>query len=497
MSDVTTGFSTIATVDLGSNSFHMIVAQVDNGGIRIQDRLREMVRLADGLDSYHTLDAAARERAFACLGRFGQRLRDLLPGSVRAVGTNTLRRARDPGFLVEATALLGHPVEVISGVEEARLIYLGVAHSLPMSEEQRLVVDIGGGSTECIIGHGFETQRKESLYMGCVSYSNHFFVGGKITAKRMQRALIAARLELQTIATTYRRIGWGQVVGASGTIKAVGSVVEAMGWSESGITRQSLHQFVAALIDAGAVDTVQLAGLKDERRPVLAGGVAVLLSIFEAFDIEHMAVSDWALREGVLFDLVGRIRDEDVRERTANSLLARYHIDSEQARRVEATACDALNQVAEKWRCGDPDSEALLRWAARLHEIGIAITYSQYQKHGAYLLENADMPGFSRNEQRVLAALVRSHRRKFPSAVFRELPDGIRIRNLAILLRIAVLLHRSRSESPLPSIRFRASGDSLESIFPYGWLDEHPLTQADLEQEVELLQADGFKLLFS
>jgi len=489
----------LATIDLGSNSFHMIVAREVEGHLQVRDRLREMVRLAAGLDARGNLDEAARQRALDCLRRFGQRLSGFGPGSVRAVGTNTLRKARSPGFLREAEEALGHPIEVIAGVEEARLIYLGVAHGLPDSDGRRLVVDIGGGSSELILGRRFEPLEMESLYMGCVSYSQRFFPDGNLSEKAMRDAVIAARLELQAIEGDYRDIGWELAVGASGTIKAVGEVVRAMGWSEEGITLDSLRQLAAEIGKAGDTSKLKLAGLKEERVPVFPGGVAVLLAIFEGLCIDRMQVSDWALREGLLYDLVGRVRHEDVRERTINALCERYHVDRRQAERVEQSAVQALAQVAGDWELQGEETEYLLRWASRLHEIGLAIAHSSYHKHGAYLVENSDMPGFSSSEQKLLAILVRGHRRKLPLSLLKDLSksQALRLQRLCILLRMAVLLHRSHSDTVQPVPVFTAADKALSLSFAAGWLAEHPLTAADLEQEGAYLQTAKFQLAFS
>ncbi len=492
--------STIAAVDLGSNSFHMVVARPVNGHLNVLDRLREPVRLASGLDATGELDAAAQQRAIACLERFGQRLRDMHPGSVRAVGTNTLRKARNSdAFLEAAAAALGHPIEVISGLEEARVIYLGVSHSLPGSPGQRLVMDIGGGSTELIIGEGFEPIYMESLYMGCVSLSQAWFSDGAISAKAMRRAEIAAGQELQAIEQDYRRLGWVGAVGSSGTIRAVGEVLQAMGWSDIGITLPALQRLREAMIGAGHVSRLDaLQGLPPERAAVFPGGVAILIATFAALGIERMEVSDGALREGLLYDLMGRIRHEDVRSRTISVLKERYHVDKAQAQRVHDTALYALHQVMHAWQLEDECVANLLEWAARLHEIGLAVAHSGYHKHGAYLLEFSDMPGFSRQEQKALAVLVRSHRRKFSTAVFRILPETQRERlmRLAILLRLAVLLHRSRADIPLPPFHLEVDGKSINLRFPAGWLELHPLTQADLAQEAEMLKEGKFKLMF-
>ena len=488
-----------AAIDLGSNSFHMIVAGESNGQLQVRDRLREMVRLAAGLDSRGHLDEAARQRALDCLRRFGQRLRGFPRGSVRAVGTNTLRKARDASFLREAEAALGHPIEVIAGVEEARLIYLGVAHGLPDADENRLVVDIGGGSTELILGKRFEPLELESCYMGCVSYSQRFFADGTLSDRAMRSAVIAARLELQALEEGYRELGWGQAVGASGTIKAVGEVVRANGWCEEGISLEAMRRLAAELVSAGHIDKLSLAGLKAERLPVFAGGVAVLLAIFEGLAIERMQVSDWALREGLLYDLLGRIRHEDVRERTIVALSERYRVDMVQAGRVEASAREALQQVCGAWALEGEEPEHLLLWAARLHEIGLAIAHSSYHKHGAYLVANSDMPGFSSSEQKLLAILIRGHRRKFPASLFKELngADKQRLQRLCVLLRLAVLLHRSHSAHGSPALRYEADAKRLHLTFPQGWLAEHPLTEADLAQEADYLQGVKYTLEFS
>ncbi len=487
----------IAAIDLGSNSFHMIVARNLDGQLQLRDRLREMVRLAAGLDASGNLDGEARERALACLHRFGQRLKGFAPGSVRAVGTNTLRRARSPGFLREAEQALGHPIEIIAGREEARLIYLGVAHGLADSDGVRLVVDIGGGSTELILGRRFEPLELESTPMGCVSYSERYFSDGKVTAKAMHKAVIAARLELQDIEQEYRELGWDMAVGASGTIKAVGEIVRAMGWAEQGITLAAMRQLADALVEAGDVQKLKLSGLKDERRPVLAGGVAVLLAIFETLQIEQMQVSDSALREGLLYDLLGRIRHEDVRERTITALSERYQVDRAQAIRVARCARRFWAEVGESWQLGGEENQRLLAWAAQLHEVGLAIAHSGYQKHGAYLLENSDMPGFSSTEQKLLAVLVRSHRRKFSAGLFKEFaePHRATVIRLCILLRLAVLLHRSHSSIELPRIRLRASEQQLNVLFPPDWQAQHPLTAADLAADQELFAGVGYTLV--
>jgi exopolyphosphatase/guanosine-5'-triphosphate,3'-diphosphate pyrophosphatase len=489
----------VAAVDLGSNSFHMIVARLDDGHMRITDRIREAVRLGEGLNTDKTLAPEVSARALACLERFGQRLRGFAPGSVRAVGTNTLRQVRpDTGFVERAEAALGHPIDVIAGREEARLIYLGVAHGLAAGVERRLVVDIGGGSTEIIVGQGFSPRLRESLHMGCVSLSRKYFADGRITSKTMQKAVLDGALEVRPVRELFRRARWQKAVGSSGTIRSIASVINAEGWCDDGISADSLARLSSVLTDAGKSSTINLKGLADERRPVFAGGVAVLRSVFGALGIQRMQVSDYALREGVIYEMMGRHQHEDVRERTVATLCRQFQIDQVHGRRIQATALGLYHQLAMPWALHDPDHPQMLAWAARLHEIGVMVAHSQYQKHGAYLLRNADLAGFSRQEQTVLAALVLGHRRKFPVQEFTTLPKSEQnsARRLCVILRLAVLLHRSRSAVSKHSPRLQADGERLALRFPDDWLAQHPLTQLELEQEAERLATAGVILTF-
>jgi exopolyphosphatase / guanosine-5'-triphosphate,3'-diphosphate pyrophosphatase len=490
----------IAAVDLGSNSFHMVVARYSHGQIIIQDRLREMVRLGAGLDEQGRLQREAVEAGLACLERFGQRLHDMKAESVRVVGTNTLRRAKRKGaFLDRARAALGHPIEIISGIEEARLIYLGVAHTMPSEPGRRLVVDIGGGSTEVIIGEATHAKKLESLYMGCVSMSARCFNDGGVTDKRMKRARIAARLELEPVRASFRNYGWDHAVGSSGTIRSVSDVIRARGNSDGVITPAAVESLIEQAIKAGDVAKLRLPGLSDERLPVFAGGLAILAEVFNAFDIKSMRVADGALREGLLYDLVGRFTDEDARTRSVRAMQGRYHVDAAQSDRVEASTLDFLRQTAKEWQLEEPFAELVLTWAARLHEVGLDVSHSHYHRHGAYLLEHADMPGFPQEEQRILAYVVGAHRRKMHLDALQELspPWHIKAEYLIVLLRLAVLLHRGRSVAALPKLELQPKGRSLEIVFPKGWLDAHPLTATDLENEIEYLKGANFRLRVS
>jgi exopolyphosphatase/guanosine-5'-triphosphate,3'-diphosphate pyrophosphatase len=487
----------LAAVDLGSNSFHMVVARHAAGQLIIIDRLREMVRLAEGLDADGRLDKLVSQRALACLERFGQRLRDMHADGVRVVGTNALRVARrKQAFLERAREALGHPIEIISGMEEARLIYSGVAHTLPAEPARRLVVDIGGGSTELIIGHGFDPVQLESLHLGCVTLTQRFFADGKLSQKRFDRARLYAAQELEPIQAAYRRSGWELVAGSSGTIRAIAEAQRALDPQGSAITGEGIEALIAHVIKAGTTRAITLATVDEERRVVFAAGLTILAEVFRQLRIKQMRVAEGAMREGLLYDMIGRYTDEDARERTVRSMQQRYHVDAGQAQRVEDTAVGFLAQVRRAWGLEDPLAELALRWAARLHEIGLDVAHSGYHRHGAYLLENADMPGFAHEEQLLLARLVGGHRRKPQIAGLEDLiPPWDRLAfNLGLILRLAVLLHRDRSDAPLPAVELHGTARGLEMHLRVRSLDERPLTAADLQQEIDYLRPLAFRL---
>lgn len=488
----------VAAVDLGSNSFHMIVAHIESDGqLRVIDRLKEMVRLRGGLDEFNQLTPQAQERALECLRRFGQRVRNFPLGSVRALGTNTLRVARNAEeFLALASAALGHPIDIIGGREEARLVYLGVAHTIAPSGERRLVVDIGGGSTELIIGEGFEALQTESLHLGCVSVSMRFFPDGKLTAKAWDRAVTFSRQELQPYVGRFDAHNWRRALGASGTISTTEKVIRENGWGDgAGITPEGLEALRKALLAAGEVERLSLSGLSKERAPVFAGGVAVLTALFEGLGIERMEVAQGALREGALYDLLGRIHHEDIRARSIRAFADRFHIDLAQAERVSRLAKRFFDSVADAWDLGADDRDYLL-WAAQLHEVGQSVAHSGYHKHGQYLVGNADLPGFSRHEQEILAVLVRTHRRKFNLKLFASLPPASRRRTirLAALLRLAVVFQRGRNDDEKPA-ELSVENGSLKVGLPEEWLASRPLTRVDIESEQEAFRQVKIDLL--
>ena len=486
-------YSTLAAVDLGSNSFRLQVARVVDDQIYPLDSLKDTVRLGAGLGADNILDQDTCNRALASLGRFGERLRGLPRDAVRAVGTNTFRVAKNAQeFLQQAEAALGFPIEIIAGREEARLIYLGVSHALPASIDKRLVVDIGGGSTEFIVGTGLKPQRMESLYMGCVSYSQRFFPNGKISKTALRQADLAARAELQSICGEFSAVHWQQAVGSSGTAKALTDILNANGYSNDGITPQGLAKLRDAMLKAGDCNKLQLAGLRPDRVPVLGGGFAIMAAIFAELDIARMSVTDSALREGVLYDLLGRFHRHDMRETTVRQFMRRYHVDPVQAGHVGQLGIDLLRQLAGAQSLDLAVALKRLSWAARLHEIGLSIAHSGFHKHSAYIIEHADMPGFSKKEQAQLSRLVLAQRGSLSKAA-QFLPDNEAWAQI-LALRLAVLLYRSRMDFELPEIRLGWHGSSFELTMSKDWLTRNPLTETALENEAQEWKSAGVKL---
>jgi exopolyphosphatase/guanosine-5'-triphosphate,3'-diphosphate pyrophosphatase len=479
----------------------MIVGELRHGQLIIIDRIRETVRLAEGLSDNGDLLPDARARAIDCLSRFGERLRDMHAGSVRAAGTSTIRRAReDTGFMAEAEAALGHPIEVISGIEEARLIYNGVTHSLPPRDGLRLVLDIGGGSTELILGQGPEPRALESVHLGCVSMTERFFGDGAITADAFEKARVAARLELRPVKAFFRGVDQIESIGTSGTIRSTASVASELGFIESqGLTPEALERLILRVIEFGRIDQLSLPGLSERRAQVWPGGLAILAELLSVLHVAELKVSDGALREGLLYDLLGRLQHEDARERSVRAMAARYNVDVSQSKRVAGTAASLLEQCAEPWKLGLPFSGNIIDWSARLHEIGLDISHDGFQRHGAYIAAHADLPGFPRAEQRFLAFLIGSQRHTIDTRFQKILPGAWQTTalRLAILLRLAVLLNRSRSAIDVPPVEMSVKSASLALRFDADWLAANPLTVADLEREAGYLDAVDYELSFN
>ena len=492
--------SVIAAVDLGSNSFHMVVARDQHGQLKVIDRLREMVRLGAGLDPSGEISTEAQDRAIKCLQRFGQRMQEMHAHSVRVVGTNTFRLVKNSGeFIQRAEKALGHPIQVISGVEEARLIYHGTIHSITGPQGKWLVIDIGGGSTEIIIGEKSKPILMESVRMGCVGMSKKFFEYGNLDKKRFKKALVEAKLQLQPIIASVKHLGWSYVVGTAGTIRTIDQLMRERGLSDRGIIHEGINELIAELQAARSMENVQFSSLARERKPVFAGGLVILKAVFSELGIEEMTASEGGLREGLLFDLEGRIHHQDTRDRTVLSLMRRYHIDFEHSARIKATALHLLDKVSGVLKIDRDLAYPFLIWATDLHEIGLDISHSRYHRHGAYVLNNGDLPGFSWNEQRLLACLVGNHRRKINMELVDQLPGGWQNQamHMIVILRFAVLINRDRVAKKIPPVKINKNAGCVEIVLAQKWLKKHPLTVAELKQEEGFLQALGINVKIS
>ena len=486
MSDFLIDEELLAAIDMGSNSFHLAIARVDHGEVKKVASMSEKGQLAAGLDENKNLTEAAQQRGLACLARFVGRLSSVQANRLRIVATNALRQAKNgQEFIQKAAEILPKPIEIIAGREEARLIYLGVSHTMANSG-RRLVIDIGGGSTELIIGEEFEPIHTESLQMGCVAYTKAYFPEGEISPKDFDKAVVAARKEMSGIANTYKAEGWDTVVGSSGTIKACRQICINMGWSDDqeSLTRQGLDKLKEKLLKFKHISDMDFDGLKEDRRAVLPAGIAILYAIFEVLNIDKLIYSDGALREGVMYDLLGRFQHEDIRDRSVQAMMGRYGADPKQAERVVSTAQHLFDGVATKLNLNSDDSD-LLRRAAYLHEIGLAISHSGYHKHSAYLLQHSDIAGFSQIDQNYLSHLVAHHRRKLRSDARIDAlrVGGNKLVYLCLLLRLAVLLNHSRSDEMLPAIELQAVNEQQWQLSVSGDAKQWPLLIADLHDE--------------
>jgi len=471
-----------AAVDLGSNSFHLLVAREQQGRIVYIDREKENVRLAEGLSPDGTLDEQAQLRALEVLQRFGNLIEGIDRQCVRAVGTNTLRAAKNGGaFLARAEAALGFPIEVISGREEARLIYLGLAKDFTPDKEKRLVIDIGGGSTEVILGDRLPREM-ESLYMGCVSFTRHFFPEGRINQESYQQAVIAAQQEVLGISKQYRSKNWHHAVGSSGTIRTVLKIIDYDEAMTTGIvTRNDIEVIAKKVVACGNINSLNLNGISISRRPVFAGGLAILHALFIELEIEELHVSSYTMKEGIIYELIGRSRHIDKREETIHQLIEQYNIDIAQAKRVEKIALNLLKHYQGTLEVDRNTAKSLLHWASYLHELGLAVAHSGYQKHGAYFINNADLPGFNRLEQSWIGFLILNHRRglKKPEERYGFKADW----GLLLIFRIACLMERRRQDHTLQKIRLFYSGDQCSVTLSNQWSEKNPVAMQDLQSE--------------
>ncbi|THB68386.1 MAG: exopolyphosphatase [Gammaproteobacteria bacterium] len=490
---------TCAVGDLGSNTFHLMIATVSGPRINIIDRIREPVRLAAGFDEYGALNEEAQERAFRCMELFGQRLKGFPPEHVLMVGTNALRKAvNSREFIENASSILGYEIEVVSGYEEARLVFAGIARNIEPDNRKRLIIDIGGGSTEFAIGRRFEPFLVESIDVGCLSTKVNCFADGKVTERRMHDAIIAAGLKLQPILSRLKGCGWSSAFGSSGSVKSIAQVVYANGWCDEGISYESLKILKAQLIRDGVFKAEFFPDISSDRADVFPGGVAVLFAIMKNLDIDHVYISDGGIREGMLLDLSGRIDHKDVRDTSVSVFANSYGVDRDQADRVFAKAEFLYRNVKDNWGLDEQICHDLLRWSADVHEVGLSISHGRYHKHSAYLVRHSNLAGFSREIQMLLGFIVRCHRKSFSEKSHEKLPLDFRDRavRLCVILRLAVILCRSRNDVDKGKLKVESGENRIKICFPGGWLQDNPLTEADLLLEVDYLQQIGWQLIF-
>jgi len=475
----------LAAVDLGSNSFRLVVGRIESSPvgdqIRPVDQIKETVRLAAGLSDSGVLSQAAQDRAIAALQRFGERLRSFKPDTVRAVATNTFRVARDaPAFLERAQHALGFPIEVIAGREEARLIYLGAAHTLPADGRKRLVIDIGGGSTECIVGTDYRSDLLESVTLGCVSLSQRFFPDGVIDRTTYYKARLTCRDALAPLSERYRETGWQTAIGTSGSAKSLWQIAQ-IDFGEDRLSVDVLDIIETAVLKAGHIDRLRFEGLKPDRRPVLPGGLAMMSAAFEEFGIRSLDYCDGALREGVLYDLLGRSTGADMRAITVARMIRRAGLDETHGRSVSELATTLYREASRANEDEINRGTRLLTWAAQLCEIGMSIAHIDYHKHGGYILGHCDMPGFSEEEQTQISEMVLGQTggltKMRPLMLLHE--EWLRV----LCLRLAVIFHRRRDGQLPPWIKLRVKSSGARIELPASWAKDHPLTNQSLELE--------------
>ena len=492
-----------AVVDLGSNSFHLLIIRLSDNKIKKVNKVKRKVRLAAGLNEQLELSADAINRGLDCISLFAKHLTTIPLTNIRIVATATLRIAKNRNdFLNRANEILPVDIKLLSGEQEAETIYSGVAHTCNNNcAQKRLVIDIGGGSTEFIIGEGFETKVLRSLQMGCVSYTNRFFKQGEIKQKYFNKAITSAQQELEMIDRKYKQIGWNTCIGTSGTIKIIIELAAQLDSTnrENLVCLTDLLTLMDLCCAAGNSKDLQIQGLTDDRRPVFAGGLAILIGVFKSLDIQEMEYSQDALREGVLYEMEEHLTHPDIRQRSAESLATRYDVDVEQAKRVLATTMALYQQCNKAWKIENKELKNMLAWSALLHEVGLQINTRGIQRHSAYILQNIELPGFGQEQQNLLATLTRFYRKKIKVT---EIPEFTllaqdQVYKLIALLRLGVLLNIKRQNGILPEMSLKADGDKLHIQFPETWLEQKPVFSADIQRESDYIQELGFTLSYN
>lgn len=475
--------SLYAAIDLGSNSFHMLVVREVAGSIQTLARIKRKVRLAAGLDKQNLLSQEAMQRGWQCLKLFSERLQDIPRDQIRVVATATLRLASNADeFLGKAQEILGCPIQVITGEEEARLIYHGVAHTTG-GPDKRLVVDIGGGSTELVTGIGAQATTLYSLSMGCVTWLERYFADRNLAKENFDQAEQAATDMILPVAPELIANGWQICVGASGTVQALQEIMVAQGMDER-ITLPKLQQLKQRAIQCGKLEELEIEGLTLERALVFPSGLSILIAIFKTLNIEMMTLAGGALREGLVYGMLHLPIEQDIRQRTLRNLQRRYLLDNEQAERVAQLAENFSLQVAQEWKL-DARARELLNSASLIHEIGLSVDFKKAPHHAAYLIRHLDLPGFTPAQKKLLATLLQNQNNTLDLPLLNEqnaVPPH-QAQRLCRILRLAIIFASRRRDDTLPAVRLRANDDELSVIVPQGWLEQHPLRAEELEQE--------------
>lgn len=487
-----------AVIDLGSNSFHMLITRLVADGVQTVDKVKRKVRLASGLDSNQLLSEEAMSRGLECLSFFAERLQDIDPKNIRIVATATLRIATNASeFIQRAEQVLTQKIRVLSGIEEAERIYLGVAHTSDCSAK-RLVLDIGGASTEIVVGEHFNIHQAISLNMGCVTFNQQFFGEGKISAPQFEQAINHAKSQLLPYLTSYTEFGWQNVLGGSGTMQALAEILVYRN-KPAIITLPFMYQIKELLIDAKQVENIYIGGLPSDRHPVLASGLAILIALFESFEIEQLQLSSGALREGLLYEMLPDMRKINIRTRTINSLEERFHIDKAHASRVTQQALHLYDCYADKWQLNNDNLKQLLASAAHLHEVGLLLSYKYHQRHGAYIIQHADLPGFDQTERQLIVTLISQYKGDIDASSLDKLAitDSQTSAKLLAIFRLAVILCRRRQDDVLPEYKTNIDGKAIELCLPKSWISSHPLIADELLQENEHLSALNLRLVIA
>ncbi len=485
-----------AVVDLGSNSFHMMIAQVIAGSVQIIGRVKRKVRLASGLDSNMMLSDEAMQRGWECLNLFAERLQDIPRQNIKISGTATLRLATNVDtFLVNAERILGHSIEIISGEVEAQTIYKGAAYT-SSSDKKKLVVDIGGASTELIAGEGHEPKIFCSINVGCVTYLERYFPNGRLSKANFSNAIAAAEIEINKVRDKYNNFNWQEEVGASGTVQAIQEILMAQGFDEV-ITLARLETIQAQAIEYEHLEKLAIKGLVQERRHVFPSGLAILIAIFKQLGLNGMTLAGGALREGQLYSMLPELTKLNVRQRTINSVIARYHIDQAHAQRVADVCIAIAKQTQPGWNLAQFEAIDMLRSAALVHEIGLQVSYKDQQIHASYLLANSNLPGFTSAQKKLLTAIVRNHRDDIDTnAISQQTSTSVLLATRLIrIIRLAVILSLRRSDEVLPEIKVSVEQEKLSIHLPEGWLDKNPLSAAELQQEASYQGVQGWQLI--